>query len=91
MSTASAGLSNELQQQIEQFQRDVLAKVPPEIVNTLRSTTEDLVRSGIAERSLRVGERAPDFALPNVRGETVTLASLLARGPAVVAFYRGVW
>jgi hypothetical protein len=91
MSTAPAGLNTELQQQIEQFQREVLSKIPADIVTTLRSTTEDLVRSGIAERSLRIGDKAPDFALPNVRGEQVKLSDLLARGPVVVAFYRGVW
>jgi peroxiredoxin len=38
-----------------------------------------------------VGDQAPGFELPNVRGEQVSLASLLRRGPAVVAFYRGGW
>jgi hypothetical protein len=91
MTIHNEGLSTELQQQIEQFQKEFLPKVPPEIVATLRRTTEDLVRSGIAARGLREGARAPDFALPNVKGETVTLSDLLARGPAVVAFYRGGW
>jgi hypothetical protein len=91
MSTATAGLNTELQQQIEQFQQEVLSKIPADIVTTLRSTTEDLVRSGIAEQSLRIGDKAPDFVLPNVRGEQVKLSNLLTRGPVVVAFYRGVW
>ena len=91
MSTATTGLNTELQQQIEQFQREALSKVPQEIVATLRSTTEDLVRSGIAERSLGEGDKAPEFSLPNVRGEQVKLSDLLAHGPVVVTFYRGVW
>lgn len=37
------------------------------------------------------GEAAPGFALPDADGATVTLASLLASGPAVVVFYRGDW
>ena len=40
---------------------------------------------------LKVGDKAPDFALPNVRGESVSLSDILAKGPAVVAFYRGAW
>jgi cytochrome oxidase Cu insertion factor (SCO1/SenC/PrrC family) len=35
--------------------------------------------------------RAPDFALPAHDGRTVTLAELVARGPALVVFYRGHW
>ncbi len=35
--------------------------------------------------------RAPDFGLPAHDGRTVTLEELLARGPAVLVFYRGHW
>ena len=44
-----------------------------------------------AGRALGVGDRAPDFALPGVDGETTRLSSLLARGPVVLTFYRGAW
>lgn len=40
---------------------------------------------------LKVGETAPGFSLMNARGETVSLAGLLARGPVVLIFYRGAW
>lgn len=36
---------------------------------------------------LNIGDQAPDFALPNQHGQEVTLAGLLANGPAVVYFY----
>jgi hypothetical protein len=47
----------------------------------------------------KVGQKAPDFALPNTNGATVTLASLLstpisASQPTkgvVLIFYRGYW
>lgn len=35
--------------------------------------------------------RAPDFVLPAHDGRTVTLAELVAHGPAIVVFYRGHW
>jgi peroxiredoxin len=41
--------------------------------------------------ALRSNDRAPDFRLPNARGETVQLASLLEHGPVVLVFYRGGW
>ncbi len=40
---------------------------------------------------LNKGDKAPSFSLPNVHGETVTLATLLQQGPVVLTFYRGVW
>jgi peroxiredoxin Q/BCP len=40
---------------------------------------------------LKVGDKAPDFALPNaLTGETVTLAGLLGR-PLLLYFGRGTW
>lgn len=42
--------------------------------------------------TLKVGDRAPDFALPaaNAPG-TTSLAQLTAHGPAVIEFLRGTW
>ncbi len=37
--------------------------------------------------ALKVGDRAPDFTLPDTTGEPVRLSSLLARGPVILAFY----
>jgi hypothetical protein len=34
---------------------------------------------------------AADFALADTNGASVSLASLTARGPAVIVFYRGFW
>ena len=33
----------------------------------------------------------PDFALPGADGHIVDFADVLARGPAVISFYRGSW
>lgn len=91
MSTQAEPLSGELQQQIRAFQEEFLPKIPADIVTILQKTTEDLVRTGIAKRSLKEGDKVPDFALPNVKGQEVRLSDLLARGPTVITFYRGAW
>lgn len=41
--------------------------------------------------ALEVGQKAPDFTLPNAAGQPVRLADLVARGPVVLSFYRGRW
>ncbi len=42
-------------------------------------------------KELKVGDKAPDFALPNPDGKIVTLSEYTARGPVIVLFYRGYW
>ena len=91
MSGQEAGLNNELKQQIADFQKEMLPNIPKEILDVLLRTTEDQVKSGVAEKALKVGDKVPDFTLPNARGESVTLSDVLAKGPAVIAFYRGTW
>ncbi len=36
---------------------------------------------------LKVGDKAPDFTLPDTEGRPVTLSALLAQGPVILAFY----
>jgi peroxiredoxin len=59
--------------------------------NTLMADTMQLIQSGLAAQSIKIGDQAPSFTLPNAVGRTVALAELLAQGPVVVNFYRGAW
>jgi hypothetical protein len=63
----------------------------PEVNAVLAAAPERLRAAGVGAEAVRVGDRAPDFALPNVRGETIRLGDLLGRGAVVLAFYRGAW
>jgi peroxiredoxin len=67
------------------------ARLSEDTLSVLDTSTAALVASGLVERSLAVGERAPDFSLPSATGATISLASLLSNGPVVVSFYRGGW
>ena len=67
------------------------ATADPKILGVLHRATEDLHRSGILERVVRVGDRAPDFALPDSRERIVRLSDAITRGPVVLSFYRGHW
>jgi hypothetical protein len=40
---------------------------------------------------LQVGDRFPDFVLPNTEKERESLASILTRGPVLMLFYKGDW
>ena len=67
------------------------AKRNPDWVRIMHRATDDLRDSGIARRVVKPGARAPEFDLLNTQGERRTSRELLARGPLVVNFYRGVW
>lgn len=41
----------------------------------------------LGSAALGVGDRAPDFTLPDTDGRPVTLSRLLATGPVILAFY----
>lgn len=57
----------------------------------LAKATEDLVKSGQAERAIHQGQKAPDFTLPDAKGQPVRLSDLLKKGPVILTFYRGGW
>jgi hypothetical protein len=67
------------------------SKRPPEVVAQMHRAVAELRASGAPDRILKVGEPMPAFRLPNQDGRDIDSASLLARGPLVVTFYRGKW
>jgi hypothetical protein len=63
----------------------------PPVLAQFAKATRDLVESGQAERTVKAGDLAPVFSLPDADGATFDSRKHLARGPLVVTFYRGVW
>ena len=85
-----------LQAKLDAFKADFEAGKPPynvphSVIETMHRATAELVASGAAARALKAGDRAPAFTLRDPDGQATSSADLLARGPLVVSFYRGVW
>lgn len=80
-----------LASELAAFRAEFIHKVPVEIREAMNRGDAELLASGLAERALKAGDRAPDFTLPGVDGTPVTLNSLLRDGPVVLSFYRGGW
>ena len=80
-------LREDISKLIEQSSKNI----PPETLNIMSADTERLKQSGIIDKNLKIGDKIPSFSLPNVKGETITSAELLNRGPLVLSFYRGGW
>ncbi len=51
----------------------------------------DQLHQQLPEPGLKVGEKAPDFVLPNAYGKPVRLYDQLEKGPVILTFYRGAW
>lgn len=75
----------------EEISRRAAEKLPAELCQALDGMLQHLAASGMTASSLKPGDRIPDFELPNVEGELVSSADLLARGPLVLSFFRGDW
>jgi peroxiredoxin len=81
-----------LQDRLDAFKTDFETnKAPASVVAIMHKATADLIASGQADRALRAGAAAPAFELPDAHGNLMRSAHLLARGPLVITFYRGVW
>jgi peroxiredoxin len=65
--------------------------VPRTVIETMHRATAELIASGAASRALKAGDTAPPFVLNGANGNAVVASALLAQGPLVVSFYRGVW
>ena len=85
-----------LQDRLDAFKADFEAGKPPYnapswIHEPMHRATKELLASGAAALALKVGDLAPPFTLRDADGQEVSSADLLARGPLIVSFYRGVW
>ena len=80
-----------LKDTLDRIREAAKSRIPPEARAVMERSTDDLRRSGIMERIVKVGQTAPDFTLPNTAGVAVHLDDLCARGPVVLSFYRGHW
>ena len=80
-----------LNQALQDAESSRRAKRDPTLTAKMDKATDDLAASGMVDSSLKEGELAPDFTLPNVKGEQVSLQNVLKDGPVVLSFYRGGW
>jgi AhpC/TSA family len=80
-----------LKEQLDDLKAKAAARIPPETQEVMRRAIDDTRTSGLLAKTLKVGDRAPEFTLPDEDGRPVSLTSLLATGPVVLSFYRGRW
>jgi peroxiredoxin len=86
LSTAS------LQDELDRITQNTRALVPADRLAISEQATAELFATGIEDRALKPGDKAPAFTLPDaLTGKPVSSADLLALGPLVIKFFRGRW
>lgn len=85
-----------LQAKLDAFKADFEAGKPPynvprTVIEVMHRATAELKASGLAGQAKKVGDKAPSFSLRDPEGNVVSSNELLASGPLILSFYRGVW
>src|SRR5580698_5502954 len=81
-----------LQDQLDAITARTRSLVQPDRLAISENLGAELFATGIEDRVLARGAKAPEFALEDaLTGKPVRSADLLALGPLVVKFFRGRW
>ena len=80
-----------LQDRLDALRAQFEAKGPKDVLEIMHRAVQTIRQSGLPATTLKVGDKAPDFILPNAAGQPVSSRTLLAKSPLVVSFYRGKW
>ena len=80
-----------LQDELNALREQSMSKIPKATATIMAGAIAELKQTGITNQSKQKGDLAPDFELPDARGNLVSSKALLAKGPLVISFYRGIW
>ena len=78
-------------EQRDEVNAGLAAQAPAELLEGFGRIRDAQAAVDYAGRAPKVGDRAPDFTLPDQLRREVSLAGELEQGPVVLIFYRGEW
>lgn len=79
-----------LSEQLEELQARY-AEMAPTQGAVMDQALAEVAATGILDRAIKAGQKAPDFTLPDALGNDVRLYEELDKGPVILAWYRGSW
>jgi peroxiredoxin len=91
LTSGALPLGTPLQDQLDEITQRTRTMVQPERLAPSERAITELFATGIEDKILSAGSRAPEFSLPNGAGKMVRSGDLLALGPLVINFFRGRW
>jgi peroxiredoxin len=86
-----AAQAESLKERLDGRRAEFLKSAPAEKAQSYQEGIDAVAASGIYDRALKTGAKAPDFILKNAEGQPTRLSELLKKGPVVLTWYRGGW
>lgn len=80
-----------LEEKLAEIRAASAKRIPEEKRAIMQNAVKQQRESGIVDKAIKVGDRLPPFTLKNTKGEEISSAALLQKGPLVVTAYRGHW
>jgi len=80
-----------LQDKLNELKANFEKQASKEALETMHKATDDIRKSGILDRVLKVGDSMPEFELENTEGELIRSKDILTDRLMVLTFYRGKW
>lgn len=80
-----------LKEKLEEHKKQFLTKVNDEILAIVGAAGGALAETVPNRKTPKAGDKLPAFSLIGSAGGTVASDELLANGPLVVTFFRGMW
>ena len=66
-------------------------KIPADILEVMDAATAELVNEDLSSKVIKEGDIFPQFELPNVNSNKVSLNEISKSGKTIICFYRGGW
>ncbi|AZA48578.1 AhpC/TSA family protein [Chryseobacterium carnipullorum] len=82
---------NSLAQQIDKLNHTLSSQLPIEVLQAFRKSIEELKTSNLEKNSLKIGDKMPEFSLPNTVGQMISSREILKKEKMILTFYRGNW
>ena len=83
--------TDSLKSQLSAYRQKFLDRADQYTIDTYEDGVKEVAESGILDKAINVGDRAPDFELKNYKGDAVKLSDYLSKGAVVLTWYRGGW
>ena len=89
--SATEGSGMSLAERLDAIREAGAKRIPADKRAVMGAATQAIRDSGIESGYIKVGDRLPEFALDNARGQVVRSADLLNRSAVVLTVFRGHW
>ncbi len=76
---------------LEAYKQKFLGRADQYVIDTYEEGVLEVAESGILDKAINIGDKAPEFELKNSTGELVKLSDYLKQGPVILTWYRGGW